>query len=67
MQHLAKIETHQRLYYKAKCVGANLVMMTMECESAIAMGGGVRHRTTANLSEQASCYTVVVVTTCSLQ
>jgi len=32
-------ETHQRLYYRAKCVGANWVAMTMDCEWAIRGGG----------------------------
>jgi len=36
MQHLAKLETRQRLYYIAKCVG-----MTMDCDWGIWNGGGL--------------------------
>jgi len=38
MHHLVKLEKHQRLYYRAKCVDANWVAMTVDCEWAIAMG-----------------------------
>jgi hypothetical protein len=37
IQHLPKLETHQRLYYKAKCMGTQWVVMTMGCERE---GGG---------------------------
>ena len=32
-------ETHQRLYYRAKCVGANWVAITVDCEWVIRGGG----------------------------
>jgi DNA-binding NarL/FixJ family response regulator len=38
MQHLPNLETHQRVYYKTKCVGSNWVVMTMECEWAVLLG-----------------------------
>ena len=54
----------------AKYVGAKWVVMTMDCDWAIRNweGGGavVRCSTTALHIGEASCYTVTVVTPCSL-
>jgi hypothetical protein len=63
------LKPHQRHYYKAKCVSFRWVAMTVDCGCAVGngRGGGPRYRTTALLSDQASCYTAVVVTLCSLQ
>ena len=47
MQHLAKLETYQRLYYRAKCV-------------CVWEGGWVQNNYAA--SGVASCHTVAVVT-----
>jgi hypothetical protein len=44
-------ETHQLLYYKAKCVGAKFVSMTMDFEWRWV----VRYSTTARLCDEASC------------
>ena len=41
MEHLPNLVTHQRLDYKAKCVGAKWVAMTKNCEWAIRNGGGL--------------------------
>jgi len=50
-------------------VGAKCIAMTMDCEWAISFSGEgvvIRYRTTALLSDEAICYTLVVVILCSL-
>jgi hypothetical protein len=56
------MKLHQRHYYKAKCVSVGWMVMTVDCEWAVCNGGGggARYRRTALLSDEASCYTVVV-------
>jgi len=67
MQRLVQIETHQRLYYIAKYVGGNWVVIIMGCDWVVAMRGrGVRCRTDVVKSGEVSGYTVAVVTLCSL-
>jgi hypothetical protein len=39
MQHLAKLQKHQRFYYIAKRLGGNWVVVTMCCDWATAMVG----------------------------
>jgi hypothetical protein len=65
--HSWNAKPHQRHYYKVKCLGAKCLAMTLDYQWQYAFHGGARYRKIELLSDEASCYTVVVFIPCSLQ